>query len=305
VKPGDTFYANTTVDVTTNVTIPQGIGLRMNDYGKVRQVLLCRFTVDKQVNDTWSLTQEIESIKADTGHGGIIDAGGGMDPYQRTLRELKGARFTVTIDRRARSLKTDYDRRALFQNVVQGVYATDPSLARGILSTVDERKAPRAKRLIDVSLDDAICSAGMTTNYLLAPLFCRPLGQEEGWEQDMGVPLGPFLGVTLSGKCRFNALKAGGQKPGILPVEFRSTVIATPNMLMLNSDETQIMRARLDEDVIAGNIEFDLAAGRVKSVTSTQRLAGSIVVGSFFFGPAEYPLRQVRTVSISVTTARP
>jgi hypothetical protein len=276
----------------------------MNGAGKMKQVMVCRFVVEKRLGDNWSLTEEIESVKSVVGPGGVFGGVGG-DYYPRALSELKGARVSVTIDRQAKSLKMNFDREALFRQVVNGVFATDPLMARQVLSGDKAVGVADAKRQIEVSMDDVMAAATMTAVYLGAPLFCQPLGGLEEWERDLDLPLGPFLGVTLTGRHRFGGRKGVARKPGVALFGYRSTTSAAPNGALLTSLRTQVTRARLDEDSGDGTIEFDADAGRVSRVTSSQHLKGSLVIGTGFLSPSEYVVRQDRILSILVSTSRP
>jgi hypothetical protein len=255
-EKGQRFQQELTTETKQQMNI-MGNNIAQNQ----KQTFIMSFTPQSQDKDkNWIIKQRIDAVKMEIQVGGqpvVYDStkeGGGSQPLTEFFRALVGTEFNIVLSPEMKVVRVE---------------GRDEFVKR--LSAANEQMKPLLGQILT---DEAL-------KQMADPAFSvlpgKPVKRGDSWERRSTLNMGPIGSYDCIYKYTFDGLDEKDKNLANIKVDSTLKYIA-PQGNPPNAFPFQIVKADLTSKDGSGEIQFDIAKGRVVSSSLSMKMDGTITI---------------------------
>jgi Family of unknown function (DUF6263) len=256
LEKGQAFRQELTTETKQQMNI-MGNNIAQNQ----KQTFIMSFTPEQQDKDkNWIIKQRIEAVKMEIQVGGqpvVYDStkeGGGSQPLTEFFRALVGTEFKIVLSPEMKVVR------------VEG----RDDFVKKLVAANEQLKPLLAQILTDEALKQMADPA-------FSALPGKPVKKGDTWERKSTLNMGPIGSYDVSYKYTFEGLDEKDKNIANIKVETTLKYIA-PQGNPPTAFPFQIVKADLTSKDGGGQIQFDIAKGRVIGSSLSMKMDGTITI---------------------------
>jgi hypothetical protein len=282
LEKGQTFRQEMTTETKQQMNI-MGNNIAQNQ----KQTFIMSFTpVEQDKDKNWIIKQRIEAVKMEIQVGGqpvVYDStkeGGGSQPLNEFFRALVGTEFKIVLSPEMKVLR------------VEG----RDDFVKKLIAANEQLKPLLSQILTDEALKQMADPA-------FSVLPGKPVKKGDTWDRKSTLNMGPIGSYDCSYKYTFDGLDEKDKNIANIKVESSLKYVA-PQGNAPSTFPFQIVKADLTSKDGGGQIQFDIAKGRVVSSSLSMKMDGTITI-SVSGQNSDVKLDQTQTTTLKTSEEKP